>query len=112
VAFVFVDCLGRGIAGAEQGLASVLNKTRLWERINRRPINDRQRLVIKRMLNGVEGFLTTSKICPSSPSVPLTPHCAISKNYLAVAPSSLIPAADEARATAWLSRRMSRCDEG
>ena len=40
---------------------AVLRKARLWQRINRRPVNDRQRLVINRMLGGFEGFLSTSK---------------------------------------------------
>lgn len=57
----FLDCLGRAIDGTEQRLAGVLNKARLWERINHRPVNDRQRLVINRMLHEFEGFLTTSK---------------------------------------------------
>lgn len=57
----FLACLGRAIDGAEDALAVVLYKARLWQRINRHPVNDRQRLVINRMLNGFEGFLTTSK---------------------------------------------------
>ncbi|HEY5313864.1 MAG TPA: Fic family protein [Pirellulales bacterium] len=57
----FLECLGRAIDGAEEGLAAVLNKAHLWQRINREPVNDRQRIVINRMLNGFKGFLTTSK---------------------------------------------------
>jgi len=57
----FLACLGRAIEAADHTLSAVLNKARLWERINRRPVNDRQRLVINRMLNGFEGFLNTSK---------------------------------------------------
>jgi Fic family protein len=57
----FLDCLGRAIDGADLTLAAVLYKAKLWERINRRPVNDRQRSVINRMLNGFKGFLTTSK---------------------------------------------------
>lgn len=57
----FLACLGRAIDGADQTLAAVLYKARLWRRINRRPVNDRQRLVINRMLNGFKGFLSTSK---------------------------------------------------
>jgi Fic family protein len=57
----FLGCLGRAIDGAEHELAAVLRKVRLWQQINRRPVNDRQRLIINRMLNGFEGFLTTSK---------------------------------------------------
>lgn len=57
----FLKCLDRAIDGAEVGLKGVLTKARLWERINRRPVNERQRVVINRMLNGFEGVLTTSK---------------------------------------------------
>jgi Fic family protein len=57
----FLDCLGRAIDGADQTLAAVLNKAKLWQRINRRPVSDRQRLVINRLLDEFKGFLTTSK---------------------------------------------------
>jgi len=57
----FLGCLGRALDGAEAALSAVLNKAKLWQRINRRPVNDRQRLVINRLLNGFQGFLTTSK---------------------------------------------------
>ena len=33
----------------------------MWQRINRQPVNERQRLVINRMLDGFKGFLSTSK---------------------------------------------------
>jgi Fic family protein len=57
----FLGCLDRAIDGADGTLGAVLNKARMWQRINRRPVNDRQRLVINRMLNGFKGFLSTSK---------------------------------------------------
>ncbi len=57
----FVGCLGRAIDGADTTLRVVLTKARLWQQINRRPVNDRQRLVINRMLEGFKGFLSTSK---------------------------------------------------
>ncbi len=57
----FLACLGSAINSAEQTLAAVQYKARLWQRINRAPVNDRQRLVINRMLNGFVGFLSTSK---------------------------------------------------
>jgi Fic family protein len=57
----FLDCLDRAIGDADKTLAAVLHKARLWERINRRPVNDRQREVINRLLGEFEGFLTTSK---------------------------------------------------
>jgi Fic family protein len=57
----FLSCLDRAIAGADETLGAVLHKARMWERINRRPINDRQRRVINRLLDGFTGFLSTSK---------------------------------------------------
>jgi len=57
----FLECLDRAIDRAEEGLAGVLRKARIWQRINRRPVNERQRTVVNRMLNGFQGFLTTSK---------------------------------------------------
>jgi len=57
----FLGCLDRAIGNAEKTLVAVLHKARLWQRINRRPVNNRQREVINRMLGKFEGFLTTSK---------------------------------------------------
>jgi Fic family protein len=58
----FLKCLGRAIAGAEDGLAMVLRKAKVWERINHQaPVNERQRKVINRLLDGFEGKLSTSK---------------------------------------------------
>ena len=58
----FLGCLGRAVAGAEDGLASVLRKARIWERIHSQsPVNERQRKVINRLLDGFEGKLSTSK---------------------------------------------------
>jgi len=57
----FLACLERAIDSADQILASVLHKARLWQKINARPVNDRQRLVINRMLGDFKGFLSTSK---------------------------------------------------
>jgi Fic family protein len=57
----FLGCLDRAIDSADQKLGAVLLKAQLWERINRRPVNDRQRLVINRMLSDFKGFLSTSK---------------------------------------------------
>lgn len=57
----FMGCLERAIQSADQTLATVLYKAKLWQRINRQPVNERQRLVINRMLNGFKGVLSTSK---------------------------------------------------
>jgi Fic family protein len=57
----FLACLTRAIAGAQAALSSVTNKARYWERLRDAPLNDRQRLVINKLLEGFEGKLTTSK---------------------------------------------------
>jgi Fic family protein len=57
----FLQCLQRAIGGADTVLSTVLRKAKLWERINQRPVNERQRTVLNRLLDGFEGKLTTSK---------------------------------------------------
>jgi Fic family protein len=57
----FLGCLDRAFDGAEIILASVLAKARFWERHAGAPLQDRQRLVINRLLDGFEGKLTSSK---------------------------------------------------
>ena len=57
----FLDCLGRAIDGAQTTLQAVLTKARFWESVATVAINERQRLVLNRLLDGFEGKLTTSK---------------------------------------------------
>lgn len=57
----FLACLDRAISGAQTTLAAVLAKARFWETAGRVTINERQRLVLNRLLDGFEGKLTTSK---------------------------------------------------
>jgi Fic family protein len=57
----FLGCLGRAIDGAQSTLGAVLAKARFWERIHGVSLNERQRLVLNRLLDGFEGKLTTSK---------------------------------------------------
>lgn len=57
----FIGCLDRAFDGAETVLASVLRKARFWEALAGQPLNDRQRKVINRLLDGFEGKLTNAK---------------------------------------------------
>jgi Fic family protein len=57
----FLECLGRALDRAQTTLVGVLRKARIWEAINQSPINERQREVVNRLLDGFEGNLTTSK---------------------------------------------------
>ena len=57
----FLGCLTRAIQGAQTALSGAIDKARYWEKLRDMPLNDRQRLVINRLLEGFEGKLTTSK---------------------------------------------------
>lgn len=57
----FLDCLGRAFEGTETTLAAVIRKSRFWDRHARTPMNDRQRAILNRLLNGFVGKLTTKK---------------------------------------------------
>jgi len=58
----FLGCLGRAIRNADSTVGNVLYKAHLWERINQTSVNDRQRLIINRMLDDeFKGYMNTSK---------------------------------------------------
>jgi hypothetical protein len=57
----FLDCLDGAFNGAETILAEVLRKARFWELHAGRSFNERQKLMIDYMLDGIEGKLTSSK---------------------------------------------------
>ncbi len=70
----FLGCLGRAFEGAETMSAGVLKKVRFWERYAGAFLNDRQRTMLNRVLDGFEGNLTSSKwakITKSSPDTAL-----------------------------------------
>lgn len=57
----FLACLDRAIEGAERILGTVLRKAAFWRKPETQPLNDRQRAMINRLLDGFEGKLTSSK---------------------------------------------------
>ena len=57
----FLGCLGRAIDGAQTRLGAVLSKARVWESLAGIPLNERQRFMINRLLDGFAGKLTTVK---------------------------------------------------
>lgn len=57
----FLGCLDRAFDRAETILAVVLEKARFWELHAGEKLNDRQRKVVNRLLDGLEGKLTSSK---------------------------------------------------
>jgi Fic family protein len=57
----YLGCLSRAFSGADEILSSVLAKANFWDRHRDAPFNERQKLVINRVLSGFEGKLTSSK---------------------------------------------------
>ncbi len=58
----FLGCLGRAIAGAGTLVDGVLHKAEVWRSLAAGPpVNDRERLVINRLLDGFEGHLSSAK---------------------------------------------------
>lgn len=58
----FLDCLGRSINNAEHTLANVIFKAKLWDKIHQVSVNERQRLIINKMLeDDFKGYINTSK---------------------------------------------------
>lgn len=57
----FLERLDRALLNAEDLLANVLAKAAFWDRHRDNQINERQRKVLNRLLDGLEGKLTSSK---------------------------------------------------
>ncbi len=57
----FLGCFGRALDGAQDILATVTRKARFWERFAGAAINERQRDILNRLLDGFEGKLTNKK---------------------------------------------------
>ena len=57
----FLDCLMNALKSTESVLANVLHKVEFWHKHSTTSMNERQKLMLNKLLNGFEGKLTTSK---------------------------------------------------
>lgn len=57
----FLDCLDRAFGRSEIVLAAVLKKARFWRKHEGQSFNQRQRVMLGRLLDGFDGNLTSSK---------------------------------------------------
>ena len=57
----FLNCMSRAIHDAQTALSGVLHKAAFWESMQEVNLNERQRKVLNRLLDGFEGKLTTTK---------------------------------------------------
>lgn len=70
----FMACLDRGIVGTEEDLTGVLGKAKFWEKHATTLLNERQRTMLNKQLDGIDGKMTTgkwSKISKCSPDTAL-----------------------------------------
>jgi Fic family protein len=57
----FLNCLISSLSASDSTLSRVLSKARFWEKQATTALNDRQRLMINKLLDGFDGKLTSSK---------------------------------------------------
>ena len=57
----FLTCLGRSLDGTQETLGSTMQKARFWEQHAHTMLNERQKLMLNKMLDGFDGKLNTSK---------------------------------------------------
>ena len=57
----FIDCLNNALDNVQSTLKNVHRKARFWENISQIKINDRQRLMLNKLVDGFHGKLNTSK---------------------------------------------------
>lgn len=57
----FLICLDRALVSTNETLAVVMLKARFWEKHSQIALNDRQRIMLNKLLDGFEGKLTSSK---------------------------------------------------
>lgn len=57
----FLNCLDRAITSTDETLGTVMKKARFWEKHSTSPLNDRQRTMLNRLLDGFAGKMTSSK---------------------------------------------------
>ncbi|HJT74052.1 MAG TPA: hypothetical protein VJ720_08540, partial [Chitinophaga sp.] len=57
----FLRCLNRSITVTDYTFAAVMRKARFWENPALQTVNDRQKLMLNKLLDGFRGKLTSSK---------------------------------------------------
>jgi Fic family protein len=70
----FLHCLKNALLETEKGLQKVVTNAEFWKRHEQTPLNERQRLMLNKLLTGFDGKLKTSKwakITKTSPDTAL-----------------------------------------
>ena len=57
----FLECLNRSLDSTDTLLAKVIDKAKFWDRFSNIKLNERQILILNKLLDGFEGKLTSTK---------------------------------------------------
>lgn len=57
----FLECLGKAVERSKSTYSAFLQKASLWNALETESLNERQKLMLNRLLEGFQGHLTTSK---------------------------------------------------
>ena len=57
----FLGCLDRAITATDETLAVVIKKAKFWEKYKNHSLNERQKIMLNKLLDGFNGKLTSSK---------------------------------------------------
>lgn len=57
----FLNCLDRAISATEETLADIMLKARFWDKYNNEVFNERQKLMLNKLIDGFEGKFNSSK---------------------------------------------------
>jgi Fic family protein len=57
----FLNCLGRALSASSENVANVMNKAAFWETHRHATINERQRKMLNKLMEGLDGKLTSTK---------------------------------------------------
>jgi len=57
----FIKCFEHALSATDQTLAKILFKAKYWEYLNKADLNDRQKLMLNKLLDGFDGKLNSSK---------------------------------------------------
>lgn len=57
----FIECLDSAISSSEENLSGVTQKAKFWDSHQRDALNERQRKMLNKLMDGLDGKLTSSK---------------------------------------------------
>jgi Fic family protein len=105
----FLACLGGAIDGVHEVLGAVLVKARFWDNVRGVTLNERQKLVLNRLLDGFDGNLTTSKYAKLTKS---SQDTALRDILLLVERGILVRGTERGRSTSYALADTYHRDEG